>query len=138
MFEVVTVTTYTWPNDGIPFAGLRIRVEELAARLGVAVHTWDIDGLGPAKGFGFRTASGRVYLLQELALAVQYHGATGPSLYVDAADLSTVGPAALADEVFATLGLAHSDVLFFADAAAVKRAAELVAKVTAAKTKRDV
>lgn len=42
------VDSYTWPNDGIPFAGLGLRMDDLATRLGVAVHTWDIEGLGPA------------------------------------------------------------------------------------------
>lgn len=136
MLEIVT--SYTWPNDGIPFAGLRVRVVDLAVRLGVAVHQWDVDGLGPARGFGFRTACGRVYLLEELVLSVKYHGASGPNFYVDAAELATVGTAALVEEVVAALGLAPSDVVTFADAAAEKSAAELVAKVAAARAKRGV
>jgi hypothetical protein len=47
------VDSYTWPNDGFPFAGLGLRMDDLASRLGVAVHTWHVDGLGPARGLGF-------------------------------------------------------------------------------------
>ena len=36
------VDSYTWPNDGTPFAGLGLRMDDLASRLGVAVHTWDV------------------------------------------------------------------------------------------------
>jgi hypothetical protein len=130
------VTSNTWPNDGIPFAGLRIRVDDLAARLGVAVHKWNVDGLGPAYGFGFCTPSGRVYLVQELELSVKYQRASGPAVYVDAAELATVGAIALVEEMVMVLGLAPPDVETFADAAAEKRAAALVAEVAAANAKR--
>jgi hypothetical protein len=72
MLEVVT--SYTWPTDGVYLAALDTRVDDLAARLGVGVHAWDVDGLGPARGFGFRLPSGRVYLLEELGFAVRHRG----------------------------------------------------------------
>lgn len=136
MLEVVT--SYTWPIDGIPFAGLHIRVDDLATRLGLAVQKWDVDGLGPAKGFGFRSPSGRVYLLQELELAVKYQGATGPVVYVDAADLATVGTKSLVDDIISALGLSHSDVVTFANTAVERNAAELVKKATAARINRGL
>jgi hypothetical protein len=133
MLEVVT--SYSWPNDGIPFAGLTVRVDDLAVRLELAIHKWDADGLGPASGFGFRTASGRVFLLEELELAVKYHRASGPSVYVDAADLAMLGTKVLVDDVVSALGVPQSSVMIFADAAAEQRAAELVARVAAARGK---
>jgi hypothetical protein len=99
----------------------------------MAIHQWDVDGLGPAKGFGFRAVSGRVYLIEELKDAVKYKGARGPYVYADAAELATAGAAALVEEVVSAPGLAHTDVITFADAAAEKYAAELVAKLAAAR-----
>jgi hypothetical protein len=121
------VNAYTWPNDGIPFAGLGLRMDELASRLGVKVHLWNVDGLGPARGLGFRSESGRVYLLQELEMAVRYHGASGPEVHADAADLASLGAEALVDDLVAALGIARRHVVFVADSSAQQRAAALVA-----------
>ena len=129
------VDSYTWPNDGIPFAGLGLRMDDLASRLGVAVHTWDVDGLGPARGLGFRSVSGRVYLLQELELAVRYHGAPGPEVHVDAAELATFCPEALVHDVVATLGIARQNVPFVADKSVQQNAAALVARWSAERAK---
>jgi hypothetical protein len=131
MFEAVT--SYTWPNDGISFASLGMRVDDLANRLGLPVHAWDVDGLGPARGFGFRVPTGRVYLLEELEMAVRYHGATGPSVYVDALDLATLGAKALIQEVVTGLGLQESDIAFVADSDLQKQAANVVAIVAASR-----
>ena len=125
------VDSYTWPNDGIPFAGLGLRMDDLASRLGVALHTWHVDGLGPARGLGFRSASGRVYLLQELEMAVRYHGAPGPEVHVDAAELARLGAEALVEDVVATLGIARGDVVFVADKSVQQSAAALVARCSA-------
>jgi len=129
------VDSYTWPNDGIPFAGLGLRMDDLASRLGVAVHTWDVDGLGPARCLGFRSVSGRVYLLQELELAVRYHGAPGPEVHVDAAELATFCPEALVHDVVATLGIARQNVPFVADKSVQQNAAALVARWSAERAK---
>ena len=55
------ITTHRWSTDGCPFAALGVRVEELARRLGVSLQEWNVDGLGLARGFGFRVPSGRVW-----------------------------------------------------------------------------
>jgi hypothetical protein len=125
------VDAYTWPNDGFPFAGIGVRMDELASRLGVAVHTWRIDGLGPARGLGFRSTSGRLYLLQELEMAVRYRGATGPEVHVDAAELASVGVETLVNDVVAALGIARRDVVFVAGESVQQQAAALVARCSA-------
>ena len=85
------LTSYTWPTDVVPLGGLTVRINDLAARLGLPLQMWDVDGLGPARGFGGRLPSGWVVLLEELENAVKYHGAKGPSVYVDAAVLGAIG-----------------------------------------------
>jgi hypothetical protein len=132
------VDSYTWPNDGIPFAGLGVRMDELASRLGVAVHTWDIDGLGPARGFGFRSTPGRVYLLQELEMAVRYQDAPGPAVYVDAADLASVDLDTLVDEIVVALGIARHEVVFVADESVRRTAAALVARWSKERAERGL
>src|SRR5262245_31213819 len=128
------LTSYTWPTGPVPLAALRVRVDDLAARLGVAVRAWDEDGLGPARGFGGRLPSGCVVLLEELQLAVQHHGAAGPAVYVDASELGTAGPEPLVVELLAALGLARLDLASVADEAAQRSAGELAARVQAART----
>jgi hypothetical protein len=130
------VDSYTWPNDGIPFAGVGLRMDDLASRLGVALHTWHVDGLGPARGLGFRSASGPVYLLQELEMAVRYHGAPGPEVQVDAAELASLGAEALVEDVVVTLGIAPRDVVFVADKSVQQSAAALVARCSAHRAER--
>ena len=133
MIEVVTF--YSWPNDSFPLASLGVRVVDLALRLGVATQQWDVEGLGPARGIGFRTANGRVYLIGEVELSVAHSGVSGPGVYVDAAELAMVGSVAIIEEVVAELGLIPSDVVWVADAdaAAEKFTAELVTKVANAR-----
>jgi hypothetical protein len=133
MLEVVT--SYTWPTDGISIARLSVRVDDLAARLGIAIQTWDVDGLGSARGFGFRLPSGRVYLLAESDLPVRCQRVAGPSVNADAADVSAHGVVALVDDVVAGLGLSRSEVTEIADATIERYAAEFVAKATAVKAK---
>jgi hypothetical protein len=123
--------SYTWPTDGVAFAVLGLRVDALASRLGVSVRTWYVDGLGPARGLGFRSASGRVYLLEELELAVQHHGATGPNLYADATEVAGTGVAALVEDVAGALGITPAEMLFVAEESLRERAAALVAQCSA-------
>jgi hypothetical protein len=105
------LVSYTWPTDPFPLAALGVRVDALAGRLGLSVHDWNVDGLGPARGYGGRLPSGRVILLEELQLAVKHHGAQGPIVYVDAAELAAVGPELLVGELLAALGLSRSDLV---------------------------
>ena len=96
--------------------------------LGIPVHTWYEDGLGPARGFGGRLPSGCVVLLEELELAIKYQGARGPGVFVDASMLGAVGPTRLVIELLAALGLSQSDLVSVADAAAQQSAAELTSQ----------
>jgi hypothetical protein len=134
MFELLDL--YRWPNDGIPFAGLDLRMDDLASRLGIDVHVWNDDGLGQARGLAFRSSSGRVYLLEELDVAVRYYGATGPGVYVDAADLATVSLDTLVDDVVAALGIARHEVVWVADESLRQSAAAFVAKLSAERANR--
>lgn len=127
------LTAFAWPTDGVPLAGLAVRVDDLAARLGVPVLAWDEDGLGPARGICCRVPSGRVYFLEELELAVMHQGARGPTVYVDAADLGAFGVGPLVAEVLAALGLSRSDLTGEAGPDETRYAAELVARVAAGK-----
>lgn len=129
------VDSYTWPNDDMIFAGIALRMDELAAQLGVAVHTWEEAGLGPARGLGFRSAAGRVYLLEELEYTVRYHGAPGPVVHVDAAELATFGPEVLVDDLVVTLGIARQHVVINPDKSIQQRATEIVANCSAARAK---
>ena len=133
----VPLASMAWPTDGVPLAGLTVRVDDLATRLGVPVVTWDVDGLGPARGFGFRLPSGRVYVLEELELAVRHQGAQGPTAYTDAADLGSIGAGPLVAELLAALGLSRSDLIGEAGPDEERAAAELVARMAAARAKRE-
>jgi hypothetical protein len=129
------ITSYRWPTDGYPFATLGVRVEELARRLGASVRDWNVDGLGPARGFGFRAPSGRVFLIEELESSIRYDGACGPTVYADACELASLGVEKLVNEVVTALGLCKSDVASVAGAVAEKHAAALCAQATAGEVK---
>jgi hypothetical protein len=90
----------------MPLAQLAIRVDELASKLGLPVHTWVEDGLGPARGFGCRLSSSRIFVLEELALAVEHQGAPGPTAYVDAAEMALLGVEPLVEELLMQLSIA--------------------------------
>ncbi|MBY0521840.1 MAG: hypothetical protein K2R98_00490 [Gemmataceae bacterium] len=110
MAQLERLASYMWPTDAFPIASLNIRVQELASRLGLAVSDWEVDGLGPASGFGCRLPSGRVLLLEELELSVKYQGSTGPYLYLDAAEVAENEPEDLMIDILGALGLSDSDV----------------------------
>jgi hypothetical protein len=126
---VEAVTWHKWPTDGIPFAGVRIAPCEIAVRIGVATQKWDVDGLGPAIGFGFRAQSGRVYLLQQLELVEKHYGVIGSDVYVDATDFLKTGLPSLVSDVIQALELSSSDLVVTADASTEKLAKQLVAKL---------
>lgn len=122
------LTSYTWPTTQFPLAGLCVRVDELAARLGVTIHTWVEDGLGPARGFGGRLPSGTVVLLEELETSIEHGYSQGPGVYVDASVMASVGPEALVAELLAELGLSRSDLEYAANEQNRQGAIELMAK----------
>jgi hypothetical protein len=125
------ITSYTWPTDAFPLAALAIRVDALAHRLGVAVQTWVEDGLGPARGFGVRLPSGRVYLFEELETSVLHHGARGPNVYVDAGALAEVGVMVLLAELLEACGLVEGDLATDATGQVQELAAAVAARVKA-------
>jgi hypothetical protein len=112
-----------WPTVEIPLASLGLRVDELATRLNLPIHTWYEDGLGPARGVGCRLPSGRLFLLEELQLAVEHRGSRGPTLFVDAADLTARGVGSLLEEILQALHLSRSDVTWILDRAGEEEAA---------------
>jgi len=124
------VTSHHWTAPW-PVAGITIRVDELAARLGFVVQTWAVDGLGPARGFGFRAASTRVSLLEELEHSIQYQGERGPYVYADVVDVAKCGLEVLRDELITELGISQTDLtqlVDLADVDAQRDAAEFVRK----------
>jgi hypothetical protein len=133
VMSLEVLASYTWPTDAVPLAALCVRVDDLAVRLGLPVRAWEVDGLGPARGFGGRLPSGHVILLEELELAVRYHGARGPVVYVDAAELGALGPEPLMTELLTELSLSRLDLVGVAGQADQRSAAELAARVLAAK-----
>jgi hypothetical protein len=106
-----------WPTVQVPLASLGLRVDELATRLNLPVHAWYEDGLGPARGVGCRLPSGRLFLLEELQLAVRHQGSRGPTLYVDAADLTAGGVESLLEEILQALQLSRADLTWIMDRA---------------------
>lgn len=130
---VEPLTSYTWPSDRVPVAGLRVRVADLAANLGLPLATWSVDGLGPASGFGGRLPSGRVVLVEELELQVRYQGAPGPTVYMDATDLGSLGIEPLAQEICDALGLTKADLALVAGSSAHQIATDPAGQVIAAR-----
>ena len=126
------LTSYTWPTDRYPLASLSVRVDNLAARLGIEAHAWQVDGLGPARGFGGRLPSGRVILVEELEYGRPY-----PAVWVDAAELSTFGPDALVAEVCRELGLTPPEIVRVAGNTERLAATELTGQVIAARAQRE-
>src|SRR5262245_18432267 len=123
------LTSFAWATDGVPLAALAVRLEALAARLDLPLRTWDEPGLGPARGLGCRLPSGRVCFLEELELAIQHQGARGPTVYVDAADLGSLGVESMLAEVLGALGLSRSDLAGVAGIGAQQAPGELAARM---------
>lgn len=121
--EPVAFGQYPWPTVEVPLASLGIRVDELAARLNLPIHTWNQGGLGPTRGLGGHLPSGKPFELQELQLAVEYQGAKGPNVFVDAADLTGHGVESLLEEILDALHLSRSDVTWTLDSAGEEQAA---------------
>jgi len=97
--------TYRWSGGEYSLATLRVRVDELAERLGFRVDSWEEDGLGPARGAVLRLSTGKLILLQELVYLIESATNKGPCVWVDAADLAALGVTLLLHEVLGELGL---------------------------------
>jgi hypothetical protein len=123
--------SYIWPTDAVPLAGLTVRLDDLAARFEVPIRTWEVDGLGAARGFTVRLPSGRVVGVMELEIVTR-HRAAGPVVLVDATDLAAHGPETVAADLIAGLDLVGADLTRSADVAARQMAVDLVTKFAAA------
>lgn len=123
------LTSFAWATHGVPLAALAVRMEALAARLDVPLRIWDEPGLGRARGLGFRMISGRVCFLEELELAIQHQGARGPTAYVDAADLGSLGVEPMVAELLGVLGLSRTELAGVAGIDAQQAAADFAARM---------
>jgi hypothetical protein len=119
---------HRFPTDDWPLAVLSERVDRLAERLGLAPQDWEVDGLGPARGFCIRTESGLVVLVYELAHAMK-SGLPGPAVSVDASDIARAGIAPLLTEVLDALNLAATAVTWRTPDTTRQHAADFVARV---------
>ena len=106
---------FTWQTIDVELVSLSVRVDDLAARHGITVREYYKDGLGPARYFAGRLPSGLFFAVEELAMDVQYQGALGPSVFVDATALAANGIEPLVSEVLQTLGIARSELVYVAD-----------------------
>jgi hypothetical protein len=122
--ESIPFGKHSWPTVEFPLASLGLRVDAIAARLKLPVHAWNNEGLGSARGLGCRLPSGRLFLLMELQLKVQYYDAKGPTVYVDAGDLIALGAESLLEEILAALNLSPSDVARTVDRTDEEQAAQ--------------
>jgi hypothetical protein len=126
MAKVEFLTTGKWRVDGRPLAVLRIRLDDLASRFNAPVQAWHEDGMGPARGFGGRLSSGRLFAIQELENDIKHRNRNGPALYADAIDIAECGVNPLLDEILNALELTRDAVAWVVDADAQESAAIMV------------
>lgn len=118
------LTTYRWPVDPIPLAVLTVRVVDLAARLGMTVKSWEVEGLGDARGMGCISSSGFVYLLEEL----QHNRLPDLGVYVDVTLLAKLGAEALVSEMLDEFELDRGVVTWLANSETETFAAAQIAR----------
>jgi shikimate kinase len=121
-------TSFEWTTDAVPLARLAMGVDELAARIHAAVSNWEVDGLGPARGFCVRMSSGRAYGFVELELVIRHNGTSGLLVCVDAGDLAALGPDALLAELVDAITISSSGIAGVADEASRTTAAEIASR----------
>ena len=108
---------------------INVRAMELSARLDIPLLRWQEDGLGDVNGFGCRLSSGLVLLVEEAVHAVQYLGATGPTIYVESMHLAARGIAPVISEVIAGLHLSTENLTWYQTEEGLKGAAERSAQI---------
>lgn len=127
MSTVVAITKYRRSTPEYPLCVLAVPVSEIAASLGIQLHFWNEDGLGPASGFICRLPSGLVLFVQELEHAREHLGAKGPTVLVEANDFVARSVASAANEVLAALGLAANQVSWLQSEAVIQEARQELA-----------
>lgn len=118
------LATYRWPVDPIPLTSLSVRVDDLAFQLRMTVSTWEVEGLGDARGMGCISLSGYVYLLEEL----QHSEHLQLVVYVDATLLASLGVDVIVSEMLAEFGLDRAVILSLANSETESFAAQQVAR----------
>lgn len=121
------LTEYVWQSPELPLCTVNVPVAELAQQLGFPLAEWEESGLGPARGFSCKPASGMVLLLEELAHARERLGTTGPTIYVEASALLAQGVEPSVTSVLTGLGLSPQNVTWSQDASGLQ-SAKLVAQ----------
>lgn len=128
---------FTWQSIDVELVSLSVRIDDLAARLGIPVREYYKDGLGPSRYFAGRLPSGLFFSVEELEMCVKYHGALGPSVLVDATALAANGIEPLVSEILQSLGLARSELVYVADDMRLQAAIHWASKVGEYRLKHD-
>jgi hypothetical protein len=114
MLVIEWLDTHTFPTAEWPLASLCVRIDEIASRFGVRVHTWNDAGLGPARGLACRVRPGHVFVLVEHELSIRYGYSRGPNVLIDASDLGDRRADLLVGELKEALGLSDADLAWVA------------------------
>ena len=108
--NIVQVFQHVWPTDEWAFALLTVRLETIAAGIGLAIQSWREDGLGQQTGCAFRLPSGVIVHLVQAQPLISSGRHRGPAVYADAGDVLPLGVEKLLAEVLSALALSRSDV----------------------------
>jgi hypothetical protein len=130
MNTLIAITEHQWSSPEYPLCELSIPVSEIASSLGIPLHFWSEDGLGPASGFMCRLPSGLVLFVQEFEHARERLGSKGPTVLVEATDLVALGVVAATNEVLAAFGLATHQVSWQQSEAGTQAARQALAAHT--------
>ncbi|MGJ4888166.1 DUF6881 domain-containing protein [Bradyrhizobium sp. HKCCYLRH3099] len=126
MTHAEQIFDYRFPNVDMAIVTVKRRLTELAASHGWTVEAWQEGGLGDASGVLLRLGSGRIVLLMELRHQIEHFGATGPTAFIDGAELATDGVALLVTELLAALGLSEQETSWIAPPESQRAALDLI------------
>jgi hypothetical protein len=106
-----------------------MRMDALAGALSIKTDEWEEDGLGLARGAWLKLSTGRVVLVYELAHSIDYLGARGPTVEVEAGEATALGLSRLTAEVKSELSLTDKQIIvMYDDAEAWRREAAQAAR----------
>lgn len=108
-FEIIPAGEGRWKAGELPLFQIDISAEALARKFDLPVFRWQEDGLGEACGFGGRTPTGLLILVEEL-LAVTPHRGAQCTIFVDAEDFHSQGRDKLVDEICSLFGLSTDEL----------------------------